>query len=621
MTHQTKWRSLDSAICVGIALGLAVYYAAIIPTEITFGDGPELLVAAHNFGVPHPSGYPLFSVLGAAISRLPGFTPFFHVAFWLSAVPTALAGVAIFAAARTLGTGPLWALGAALVWGLSSDVVYQGTRIEIYGLHCLFVALSLWAVTRFARDKNPRWAVASVLFVCLGLTNHLTTAFLIIPMMVGLSLIAPKVVWAPRTVLAMGGVAAACSAVYLYLPLAAMMSDGSAIVWNDPQSWDGFVFHVTGAEYSIFRSDQGVWRPLSRFGRAVSGRFFPGALVLVGFGMVVWGRRQWRTLVVGLGYGLCLLGYISTFNINDIATYYTSLYVLVALGLALGVHGALALLSRWRKPYKAAATLVFVAALYLLGYLGVTNWDIQYRERLAEDMSGDVMASLRDPAIVFTNVDGHTFPMWYQTFMVAPERKVVVIDRVLFHLENKQWYRDFMRRTYPDVVWPDDKAAKGAGWEAEIVRDNPRHHIAALLDKPWQVAGTHSVPRGWHHDIVPGSRRGRAPTTMHIYTAYGAKDGLSTRFYHSSRAYAARADRIACVVEWHRHRKLRVTWNFYGPSGDEIRIGPRTVPPGTGSSWEYLELDRQAVGSWRCEVTRDGQPPLTTQFSVTAPDD
>ncbi|NQU43108.1 DUF2723 domain-containing protein, partial [bacterium] len=49
-------------------LPLALYLKTLCPT-IYPGDGPELTAAAWVLGVPHPTGYPLFMVLGWAFQH------------------------------------------------------------------------------------------------------------------------------------------------------------------------------------------------------------------------------------------------------------------------------------------------------------------------------------------------------------------------------------------------------------------------------------------------------------------------------------------------------------------------------------------------------------------------
>jgi hypothetical protein len=57
------WSERLSPRAVGLFLFgavLAVDLAALAPS-IQPGDGPELSVAARVLGIPHPSGYPLYS--------------------------------------------------------------------------------------------------------------------------------------------------------------------------------------------------------------------------------------------------------------------------------------------------------------------------------------------------------------------------------------------------------------------------------------------------------------------------------------------------------------------------------------------------------------------------------
>ena len=51
------------------ALGLAIYVAILAPTVVDL-DSPELSAAALTLGVPHPTGYPLFMLLGHAWTQV-----------------------------------------------------------------------------------------------------------------------------------------------------------------------------------------------------------------------------------------------------------------------------------------------------------------------------------------------------------------------------------------------------------------------------------------------------------------------------------------------------------------------------------------------------------------------
>src|SRR5437660_1928409 len=65
---------VGAAVVVGAA---ALLYFLTAARDIVVGDTPELITAAVTLGVPHPPGFPLFTMLGHLFSLLPlGPIPF-----------------------------------------------------------------------------------------------------------------------------------------------------------------------------------------------------------------------------------------------------------------------------------------------------------------------------------------------------------------------------------------------------------------------------------------------------------------------------------------------------------------------------------------------------------------
>src|SRR5262245_21240484 len=93
----------DSPTCLALVLGvLALYMATLLP-GIGSGDTAEFQRVAPTLGVAHPTGYPLYTMLGWLWSRLPlGGTPAWRMNLF-SAGAAALAVGALFLAARALG--------------------------------------------------------------------------------------------------------------------------------------------------------------------------------------------------------------------------------------------------------------------------------------------------------------------------------------------------------------------------------------------------------------------------------------------------------------------------------------------------------------------------------------
>ena len=60
----TALMGIAAAVAVGLSLFLFVVYALGASRTIYVGDSGELITAVYLLGVPHPSGYPLFVMLG-----------------------------------------------------------------------------------------------------------------------------------------------------------------------------------------------------------------------------------------------------------------------------------------------------------------------------------------------------------------------------------------------------------------------------------------------------------------------------------------------------------------------------------------------------------------------------
>src|SRR5512139_4186294 len=101
------------ALLLGIGL-FALYGLGACPT-IYVGDSGELVTAAHTLGIPHPSGYPLYVLLGKLWTLL---VPVGSIAYRMSlfsAACTAAACGVLHHLLRRLGAHPAAAAMAALL--------------------------------------------------------------------------------------------------------------------------------------------------------------------------------------------------------------------------------------------------------------------------------------------------------------------------------------------------------------------------------------------------------------------------------------------------------------------------------------------------------------------------
>lgn len=186
---------------------LGVYILTLSPS-VTLEDSGELITGAAAFGVPHPPGYPLWTMSGFLFSHL---IPFGSVA-WRINLESAVFGAAANAVLTLLvchsgrWLAQRWAgeamqpfarrlmfyigMLAGLVIGFSDVMWSQGVIAEVYTLNALFVNLVLLLFYFWMLEpKRLRRLLVAVFVFALGLTNHHTLIQMIPAMLVAAALL------------------------------------------------------------------------------------------------------------------------------------------------------------------------------------------------------------------------------------------------------------------------------------------------------------------------------------------------------------------------------------------------------------------------------------------------
>ena len=175
-------------------LALITYWSTAMP-NIGLGDDGEMTTAALHMGVPHPSGYPLWTILGGLFAK---FFPFGNGAWKLNLFSglCAASAVAIFSLLARSATCWLGVKEKAATWlsivstltfAWSVPVWSQATIGKgTYSLHVLLM-LVLTALC-YLWIRVPFWKNAFVWIVfsfALGMSNHhMTLAMAILPLLV-----------------------------------------------------------------------------------------------------------------------------------------------------------------------------------------------------------------------------------------------------------------------------------------------------------------------------------------------------------------------------------------------------------------------------------------------------
>jgi hypothetical protein len=145
----------DAVLAVALAAGsLALYVSTLAPSVATlFDDSLEFPLVVHRLAIAHPTGYPLYTLLGKLFTlvRAPGPEGTAWAVNLLSAVAGALTVSLVYLIIRQFIRRRLPALLGAGALAVSPVFWSQATIAEVYTLNSAFVALLLWLVVRWSR--------------------------------------------------------------------------------------------------------------------------------------------------------------------------------------------------------------------------------------------------------------------------------------------------------------------------------------------------------------------------------------------------------------------------------------------------------------------------------------
>jgi tetratricopeptide (TPR) repeat protein len=461
----------DRGIGVALALVLFSIYAFGACRTIYVGDSGELVTAVHTLGIPHPSGYPLYVLLGKLWTIL---VPVGSIAFRMSLFSAACAAAAcalLFVIVRRDGGSRIAGLSGAGLLAFGPSFWHEANIQRVYALNALLLVLAVDRALSWYRTRRPCDLVLAMAICGLGATNH-TVMFLVgIAVALWAPIVEPRLFRMPKLVALCGGAFMAGLLVYAFLPIRSRMSP--ILNWGEPSTWSGFLDVVLRRNFwhrAWWESPSDLQPILLDFAKSLGPETgFAGAALAL---LVLFVRpdRKWLlpALVIMLNVA-AVARHGSYYDIFVWHRYYIPAYAMVALLAASGLDTVRQMGLRNRAGLFLAIPIVML----------VTGWapNDRSRHRYAEDFSRLVLDSPPPGARLLTND-----------------------DNVLFVL----LYLKYVERLRPDV----ELIAEGVDQRKPDLFFDPDNDAVFFTHFPdWRVDGLAFAPRGV---VVQATREGRA---------------------------------------------------------------------------------------------------------------
>jgi len=442
---------------VVFVLCFLIYLLTLCPT-VFWGDSAELVTVAATLGIAHPTGYPLYTLLG----KLSTFLPFGSIAFrvnMMSAFFASLTAVFVFFISLKITKSRAASVAAAFVLAFSRVLWSQSVFAEVYTMLCFFVSLLLLVLLRWEETGKLKYLYLLAFFFGLSFTHHILTVILI-PSFAYYILKKNKKLLDYRLLIMLSVIFLIGLSVYAYLPIRSLQNP--AIDWNNPETLGNFIDHVTAASNRA----QQKFIPLTMIpGQIISFvLLFVSQFTLIGFFIgllgMYWIYRKNRDIFVLLT-GIIVFNLLFKFysyNVGDVPQFYLPSIVVfsvfISRGFLSGFRILYSYLSSAFSSLRTEAIYVIVLLMLLLipVLLLITNYSYANLSSFdATDRYVDYVFDEIEPnSILITKYNEDTFPLWYYQFVEKKRNDISVVYYGTILAQSRPGYSDDISGFFQD---------------------------------------------------------------------------------------------------------------------------------------------------------------------------
>jgi hypothetical protein len=488
-------RFLQKDFLIGLFLATVAFivFRLTSSNSVDSEDCGEIATALATLGIVHPTGYPLFTMLGWAFSHVPLED---RIILRLDLLVAIICAVAVYffyrlflfllsPKGRRLFTGKLPDSSTAslssdrfaaaittLLLAFSRTFWSEGVSLEVYAFHLFFLSVVTLLFLKALSEKigsgahAKTWWIAFAVVLGFSFTNHMMTV-----------LLAPAFLYLYFTVHGFGRSAwikigktaipfLLPLSLYLYLPIRS--SQKPIMNWGEPNTWKRFWEHFTAAQYheQMYSSIHVAETKLVKFFQGFPSEFAYWPLLFLFLGVVFLFRRSWKLLVFCVLIFVGCLFYSVNYNFDD-PNFYLNAYVAAAICMVFGIRFLLEKTekSAWRWLGRLLGVVFVIVVLWI-------NYPLsdQSQDYAVEDYAKNMLNSVDSGGILFSNeYERLASPAFYLQLVEKYRPDVVILDITLFanpwyygHLEMRYpWLIQQSRRSIDDFLTEEDRFSRG----------------------------------------------------------------------------------------------------------------------------------------------------------------
>jgi len=443
------------------------FYLLTLSPSLSFIDSGELATVCYTLGIGHPTGYPLYTLIGRIFSLLPLETPIYRLNL-LSLFLVCFSNLILFFLFLKIlellfpkvknGVHQYISFLTILIFSFTPTLWSQANSNEVYGLNLLLTTilfyLLLLQINPITEDKPLKTERLSYLFFFLyGLSfgNHLSTLLLLPGFFFLLFVIYRKSLFQVKRLFLFLLFFILGLSIYFYLPIRAFCNP--ILNWGDPSSLSNFKRHITGWQYQVWmfsESGQMLWHNFKNYLHLFYSQFPFYLLPWLFLGFLILLRKNLRFFFFLLLIFLFTIFYGINYEIQDIDPYFLPSFLVASIWLCCGITFTFELLYRKRHNLSSIG-LVLLIIFTILPLLNLyRNYFKQNRSRtyFAYDYAENILRSVKKNPIILTKIWDHYSPWLYLRFIEGKRPDVRFLDTELL---RRSWYLNYLKVNYPEL--------------------------------------------------------------------------------------------------------------------------------------------------------------------------
>lgn len=464
---------------------LIIYLFTIAPEVIQIDSG-ELAAVQVLAGIPHPTGYPLFTLIGYIFSNIPlPFSKIYQLNLLAAIYCSIAVGFFTYTANLLLSNlnkfqfkkdekhkkksksrveptkvefsethKILFSVLAGLTLAFGKTFWFQSTSVEVYSLHLLLItSIILFLFKAFIDKENDRihfknsWLIFA-LVLALGFSNHMTT-LLILPGTAYFYFTKEKfsATSLKKLLIMIFSFFVLLIIIYSYLPIRA--AQNPPLNWGNPVDLERIIRHVSGFQYQVwlFSSTEAAKKQLEYFISNLPSEFFL-TLFLAIVGLVVSFLKARKFFIFNLITFLATVLYSINYDISDIDSYFLLAYISISFFALFGFVKLYEILTANKLNNKIVLfiLLLFPLTQFIRNYPEVD----QSKTVVYRNYTKALLNSVPKNALILSyQWDYFISASYYYQFVEKLRPDVAIVDKELL---RRSWYYNQLERNYPGLL-------------------------------------------------------------------------------------------------------------------------------------------------------------------------